>query len=131
MIKNQIIQNFQNHKINKKGCKTKDSILKPFDKKIMCNEFKMFKFRCAKFDSTPTFVQISNYKIPKLKNSLTRSKTSHHNTYCYGTCVTKKRGSTKNPTNSYTVHYRPCLAFLLLISLSTTDTDFLHTMTSF
>jgi len=66
LIKNQIIQKFQNHKIKKEGCKTKDSLLKPFDKIIMFNEFKMFKFRCAKFDSTPTLVQISNYKIPLL-----------------------------------------------------------------
>jgi len=29
-----------------------------------------------------------------------------------------KNEGPKNPTNSYTVHYRSCLAFLLLISLS-------------
>jgi hypothetical protein len=34
----------------------------------------------------------------------------------------QKQGSTKNPTNSYTVHYRPYLAFLLLISLSQLQT---------
>jgi hypothetical protein len=32
----------------------------------MFNEFKMFNFRCAKFDSTPTPVQIWNKKIPLL-----------------------------------------------------------------
>jgi hypothetical protein len=29
-----------------KGCKTKDSFFKPFDKKIMFNAFKMSSFRC-------------------------------------------------------------------------------------
>ncbi len=38
-----------------------------------------------------------------------------------GSTVAKNEGP-KNPTNSYTVHYRPCLAFLLLISLSQLQT---------
>ncbi len=29
-----------------KGCKVKDSFVKPFDKKIMFNGFKMFNFTC-------------------------------------------------------------------------------------
>jgi hypothetical protein len=33
LIKNQIMQKISNYKIKKKGCKTKDSFLKPFDKK--------------------------------------------------------------------------------------------------
>jgi hypothetical protein len=59
--KNQSYENFKILKLKKKSCKTKDSFKKPFDeKKLYSMNSKCFNFRCAKFDSTPTLVQISN-----------------------------------------------------------------------
>jgi hypothetical protein len=46
-MQNQIIQRFQNVEILKEMATTqKNSFLKPFEKKIMFNVFKMFSFKC-------------------------------------------------------------------------------------
>jgi hypothetical protein len=46
-MKNQIIRKCQSFEIFKgKGCKAKDSIFKPFDKKYIFNGYKLFSFKC-------------------------------------------------------------------------------------
>jgi len=50
LMKNQIIQKFQSLEIlKKKATRQKNSFKKPFDKKYIFNEFKMFSFKCRSF----------------------------------------------------------------------------------
>jgi len=46
LMKKQSNKNFKVFKFSKKGCKTKNSFFRPFNKKIMFNEFKMSSFKC-------------------------------------------------------------------------------------